>query len=72
VPVSVGGSIRWDGARESIAAAVERICRSGVMKGGRFVMIAANNLAPFTPVENIQALYEATKKYGQYPQDSTR
>jgi hypothetical protein len=36
------------------------------MKGGRFVMITANNLAPMTPVENIKALYDATCKYGAY------
>ena len=41
-----------------------RICESGVMEGGRFVLIAANNLAPCTPVENIRALYDAGKKYG--------
>jgi len=55
-----------DGSVSSIETSVRQICGSGVMEGGRFVMIAANNLAPLTPVENIQALYEATKKYGRY------
>lgn len=55
-----------DGTPESVAERVRQICASGVMAGGRFVMIAANNLAPLTPVENIKALYEATKKYGRY------
>jgi len=55
-----------DGTPESIAARVKQICGSGVMEGGRFVMIAANNIAPLTPVENIKALYEATKLYGRY------
>lgn len=55
-----------DGTREGIEARVKQICGSGVMEGGRFVMIAANNLAPMTPVENIQTLYEATKRYGKF------
>jgi hypothetical protein len=36
------------------------------MEGGRFVLIAANNLAPCTPVEHVVALYEAAKEYGVY------
>jgi len=36
-----------------------------VLEGGRFVLIAANNLAPCTPVANIRALYEAGKRYGR-------
>ncbi len=55
-----------EGTQESITEEVRRICQSGVMQGGKFVMIAANNLAPCTPVENIQALYEATKTFGRY------
>lgn len=55
-----------DGTPEQIAAEVRRICESGVMDGGKFILIAANNLAPCTPVENIMALYEAGKKYGRY------
>ena len=56
------------GTPQAIAGEVERICGSGVMDGGKFVMIAANNMAPMTPVENIEALYEATKAYGRYQQ----
>jgi uroporphyrinogen-III decarboxylase len=55
-----------DGSPADIEAEVRRICASGVMRGGKFVMIAANNLAPRTPVENIRALYEATKQWGRY------
>lgn len=55
-----------DGGEPEIAREVKRICESGVMNGGRFIMIAANNLAPCTPLEHIQALYEATKRYGMY------
>ncbi|MHB9024655.1 MAG: uroporphyrinogen decarboxylase family protein [Armatimonadota bacterium] len=55
-----------DGTPSDIESEVRRICASGVMDGGKFVMIAANNMAPRTPVENIATLYEATKQYGQY------
>ncbi|HEY3416284.1 MAG TPA: uroporphyrinogen decarboxylase family protein [Armatimonadota bacterium] len=55
-----------DGTPADIESEVRRICASGVMHGGKFVMIAANNLAPRTPVENIAALYQATKHYGRY------
>ena len=54
-----------DGTPEQIETEVKRICESGVMEGGKFVLIAANNLAPCTPVENIRALYDAGKKYGK-------
>lgn len=56
-----------DGSAEAIEKEVKRICGSGIMEGGRFVLIAANNLAPCTPVENIEALYKAGKMYGVYP-----
>ena len=55
-----------DGTAESIEGSVREICRSGVMEGGKFVMIAANNPAPFTSVENMRALFEATKTWGRY------
>lgn len=55
-----------DGTPDQVAAETKRICKSGVMDGKRFILIAANNLAPCTPVENIQALYEAAKTYGRY------
>jgi uroporphyrinogen-III decarboxylase len=56
-----------DGTPASIDAEVKRICESGVLDGGRFVLIAANNLAPCTPIKNIQALYEAGKRHALIP-----
>jgi hypothetical protein len=56
------------GSTQAIAEEAKRILQSGVMEGGRFIMIAANNLAPQTPVENIEALYEAINTYGMYNQ----
>ncbi len=55
-----------DGTPAEIAAEVRRVCGSGVMAGGKFIMIAANNLAPRTSVENIEALYTATKEFGMF------
>lgn len=55
-----------DGSPEEVRREVKRICESGIMKGGRFILIAANNLAPCTPIENIKAMYEAGKTYGVY------
>lgn len=45
---------------------VRRICESGIMEGGRFVLIAANNMAPCTPVEHVAAMYEAAREFGRY------
>lgn len=45
---------------------VKRILHSGIMKGGRFVLREANNLAPRTRVENLVAMYQAAKEFGRY------
>ena len=55
-----------DGPPHAIRHAVRRICESGVMGGGKFVFIAANNMAPCTPVEHACAFYEAAKEFGRY------
>ena len=54
-----------EGPVTAIESEVKRICESGVMRGGKFLLIAANNLAPCTPVEHLQALYEAGKTCGR-------
>jgi uroporphyrinogen-III decarboxylase len=54
------------GPAEAIRQEVRRICESGVMEGGKFVLIDANNMAPCTPVEHVVALYEAAKQFGRY------
>lgn len=55
-----------EGPIPAIHDKVREICQSGVMEGGKFVMIAANNLAPCTPVEHLAELYAATKQFGRY------
>ena len=52
------------GTPAQIQDEVRRICGSGIMEGGRFILREANNLAPRTPVENILAMYEAGKRFG--------
>lgn len=54
------------GPPEAIRAEVRRICESGIMEGGKFILIAANNLSPLTPLEHTTALYEAAKEFGRY------
>jgi hypothetical protein len=55
-----------DGTPKQIASETRRVCESGVMNGRRFTLIAANNLAPCTPIENVKALYDAGCRYGRY------
>lgn len=55
-----------DGPESAIRAKVQEICDSGVMDGGKFVLIAANNMAPCTPVEHVRAMYEAAQVFGRY------
>lgn len=55
-----------DGPIPAVRERVREICQSGIMEGGRFILIAANNLAPCTPVEHVRALYEAGREFGRY------
>ncbi|MGB9718405.1 MAG: uroporphyrinogen decarboxylase family protein [Thermoproteota archaeon] len=48
---------------------VESILASGVTKGKRFVFRDANNVAPNTPVENLNFAYELVRKTGRYEED---
>lgn len=43
-----------------------RILQSGVMAGGRFLLREGNNLAPGTPLENIEAMHQAAVDFGKY------
>ena len=42
------------------------ILRSGIMRGGRFILKEANNIPPMTPLENLAAMYRAAKQVGVY------
>ncbi len=56
-----------DGTPESIDAEVRRISESGALEGGKFQFIAANNLAPQTPIENTEAFWESVKRWAAFP-----
>jgi len=68
VTINGGPSIMLlkQGPAENVRKEVKRICASGIMEGGRFILREGNNLAPCTPVEHIEAMYEAGKEYGKY------
>lgn len=55
-----------NGTPEQVRAEVRRICESGIIEGGKFVLREGNNLAPRTPLENIRAMYEAGREYGRF------
>jgi hypothetical protein len=54
------------GTAEDVRAEVVRTLQSGVMDGGRFILREGNNLAPGTPLENLWAMYDTAKEFGQY------
>ena len=49
---------------QQVRQEVRRIMHSGVRQGGMFVLREGNNLAPHTPLENIDALYCAGREFG--------
>lgn len=58
-----------DGSHDEIRREVKRILNSKAAKNGKFIMIAANNMAPCTPVENVQVMYETVREFGKYPME---
>jgi uroporphyrinogen-III decarboxylase len=54
------------GTAQQVRDEVARITASGVREGGLFVLREANNLAPYTPLENIQAMYDAGRELGKF------
>ena len=54
------------GSEEAIRTAVRRLCESGAMRGGRFILHDGNNCAPETPIRHFAAMYEAGKVFGRY------
>ena len=68
--VTIYGGVHVDlllrGPVPAIQAEVKRIMETGIKEGGKFIFREGNNLAPHTPVEHVQAMYDAVKQYGQY------
>jgi uroporphyrinogen-III decarboxylase len=50
---------------DAVRREVQRICTTGVLDGGRFVLREGNNLAPGTPLENTEAMYHAGREFGR-------
>ena len=55
-----------DGPASLIQGKTAEILRSGVMAGRKYIFCEGNNVAPRTPVEHMQAAYEAVKSVGVY------
>ncbi len=53
-----------DATPAETTAETRRILGSGILDTGRFVLREANNMAPGTPIENIEAMYYAGRRYG--------
>lgn len=51
---------------DEVSAEVRRILSTGILEGGRFILREANDLAPCTPLANLQAMYATAKEYGRY------
>lgn len=51
-----------NGTPKEVTQETNRILKSGVLEGGRFVLREGNNLAPFTPFVNLDAMYQEARK----------
>ncbi len=58
-----------EGTPDDVFERARVILESGVKDGGRFVLQEGNNLPPFVPLENLDAMYRACLEFGEY--DST-
>jgi hypothetical protein len=43
------------------------ILNSGICEGGKFVLREANNLPPYTPLENLKSMYETAREWAKIP-----
>jgi len=46
---------------------VRRILDSGITEGGRFILREGNDLSPGISLDNLWAMYDAAREFGQYP-----
>jgi uroporphyrinogen-III decarboxylase len=54
------------GTLQEIREEVRRVLCSGVMEGGNFILREGNNVAPLTPLENLEAMYLTGREFGNY------
>ncbi|MAX25890.1 MAG: hypothetical protein CMJ19_15430 [Phycisphaeraceae bacterium] len=57
-----------NGTADEVYQRTRDILQTGVMRGGRFIMREGNNLPPNCPLENLEAMYQATLEFGKYDQ----
>lgn len=55
-----------NGTKEEVKSEVRRRIKD-LASGGGYILSAVHNIQPGVPVENIIAMYEAGREYGQYP-----
>jgi uroporphyrinogen-III decarboxylase len=58
------------GSPEAAYEESRRILLSGILEGGLFLLREANNLAPGTPLENIEAMVKAGRDFGSFEQET--
>lgn len=58
------------GSREQIMEEAKRIIQEVRPYTKKFILREGNDIAPYTPLENIAALYEARERYGIYQEGS--
>jgi hypothetical protein len=51
------------GTPDEVRAETQRIFNSGVLTGGRFILREGNNLAPKTPYQNLDAMYQVARQF---------
>jgi hypothetical protein len=57
------------GPRESIVEETRRILvDTSIRQGGRFIAREANSVVPGTPIENVETVYDAVRRFGVYPE----
>jgi uroporphyrinogen decarboxylase len=65
-----GGSLENESLSYSTPQEVRRIAAETIhtlAPGGGFLFASIHNITPEVPPENILALFEAARQYGQYP-----
>ena len=53
------------GTPDQVYAESKRVLQSGILEGGLFLLREGNNLAPGTPLDNIEAMVRAGRDFGQ-------
>ncbi len=52
-----------NGTEEETCKETLRILNSGICKGGKFILREGNNLPPYTPLKNLEAMYQAARSW---------